>query len=188
MPGWEELERYCINCRRCRLHQKRTNMVFGKGNKTADLMFVGEGPGRDEDLQGIAFVGKAGQLLDRIMEAAGIGQEDVYIANIVKCRPPNNRTPRPDEAQKCLPYLRNQVYLIKPKIIVCLGATAAKYIIDKNIRITKERGRWIERKGYWLIATFHPAALLRDENKKQPAWEDFKNIKSKFDQLKEIDK
>jgi len=185
MLEWEQLEKFCQNCRRCRLCKTRTNMVFGKGNRTADLMFVGEGPGRDEDLQGVAFVGRAGQLLDRIMEASGINNEEVYISNIVKCRPPNNRVPRPDEAQKCLPYLRNQVYLVRPKIIVCLGATAARHIIDTNIRVTRDRGQWIEKKGYWLLATYHPAALLRDENKKKPAWEDFKSIKNKYDQLKE---
>lgn len=147
-------------------------------------MFVGEGPGRDEDVSGVPFVGKAGQLLDRILEAAGIDQKDVYIGNIVKCRPPGNRIPTPDEARACLPYLRNQVYIIKPKIIVCLGATAAKYIIDDRIRITRDRGRWHERKGYWLMATYHPAALLRDETKKRPAWEDFKSIAAKLGELK----
>lgn len=185
MLDWDGLEQLCRSCTRCPLHSKRTNVVFGKGNKNADLMFVGEGPGKDEDLQGKPFVGRAGQLLDRILEASGIDVKDVYIGNIVKCRPPNNRIPAPEEARACLPYLRNQVYLIKPKIIACLGATAAKYIIDEDIRITRDRGRWIERKGYWLIATYHPAALLRDEKKKEPAWEDFKNIKAKLDELKQ---
>lgn len=185
MLGWDKLEYLCKSCNRCRLSRSRTNVVFGKGNRNARLMFVGEGPGREEDLQGLPFVGRAGQLLDRIMDAAGVNREEVYIANIVKCRPPNNRVPLPEEAKKCLPYLRNQVYLVKPKIIVCLGATAARYIIDKDIRITRDRGQWIERKGYWLIATYHPAALLRDENKKRPAWEDFKAIKDRLDQIKE---
>ena len=184
MLEWEELEAYCNSCKRCRLWQKRTNMVFGRGNRAGDLMFIGEGPGRDEDLEGMPFVGKAGQLLDKIIEAVQISKEEVYIANIVKCRPPNNRIPEPEEAQKCLPYLRNQVYLVKPKIIVCLGATAAKHIIDEDIRITKDRGLWIERKGFSLTATYHPAALLRDENKKRPTWEDFKSIKDKLEQLK----
>jgi DNA polymerase len=160
-------------------------MVFGRGSRTADLMLVGEGPGRDEDATGVPFVGKAGQLLDRILEAAGIDANDVYIGNIVKCRPPGNRIPAPDEARTCLPYLRNQVYLVKPKIIVCLGATAAKYIIDENIKITRDRGKWHERKGYWLMATYHPAALLRDQEKKRPAWEDFKSISAKLAELKE---
>lgn len=185
MLEWEKLEALCSRCKRCRLCGSRDKMVFGKGSRTADLMLVGEGPGRDEDAAGIPFVGKAGQLLDRILEAAGIDVKDVYIGNIVKCRPPGNRIPAPDEVRACLPYLRNQVYLVKPKIIVCLGATAAKYIIDDDIRITRDRGIWHERKGYWLIATYHPAALLRDETKKQPAWEDFKNISAKLAELKD---
>jgi uracil-DNA glycosylase family 4 len=185
MLGWEELEVLCRTCNKCRLCENRSNVVFGKGSRTADLMFVGEGPGRDEDAIGMPFVGKAGQLLDRILEAAGIDAKEVYIGNIVKCRPPNNRIPAPDEARACLPYLRNQVYLIKPRIIVCLGATAAKYIIDENIRITRDRGKWYERKGYWLMATYHPAALLRDEAKKRPAWEDFRGIRAKLAELKE---
>jgi uracil-DNA glycosylase family 4 len=184
MLGWEELEALCRTCSKCRLCESRNNVVFGKGSRTACLMFVGEGPGRDEDAIGMPFVGKAGQLLDRILEAAGIDAKEVYIGNIVKCRPPNNRIPAPDEARACLPYLRNQVYLIKPKIIVCLGATAAKYIIDENIRITRDRGKWYGRKGYWLMATYHPAALLRDEAKKRPAWDDFKGIRAKLAELK----
>ncbi|MGI6702542.1 MAG: uracil-DNA glycosylase [Clostridia bacterium] len=184
MLEWDALEDFCNTCRRCRLNENRNKVVFGKGSKTASLMFVGEGPGRDEDAAGIPFVGKAGQLLDRILEAAGIDENDVYIGNIVKCRPPGNRIPAPDEARACLPYLRNQVYLIKPKIIVCLGATAAKYIIDDGIRITRDRGQWHQRKGYWLMATYHPAALLRDEAKKRPAWEDFKSIAAKLKGLK----
>lgn len=185
MLGWEQLEALCGRCSRCRLRAGRNKMVFGRGSRTADLMLVGEGPGRDEDATGKPFVGKAGQLLDRILEAAGIDANDVYIGNIVKCRPPGNRIPAPDEARACLPYLRNQVYLVKPKIIVCLGATAAKYIIDENIRITRDRGKWYERKGYWLMATYHPAALLRDQEKKRPAWEDFKSISAKLAELKE---
>jgi uracil-DNA glycosylase family 4 len=183
MLDWNNLERLCNSCTRCGLSKGRNNVVFGKGSKTARLMFIGEGPGRDEDLLGKPFVGKAGQLLDRILAAAGLDMNDIYIGNVVKCRPPNNRVPNPDEAAACIPYLRNQVYLIKPKIIVCLGATAAKYIIDDNIRITMDRGKWIERKGYWLIATYHPAALLRDETKKRPTWEDFKSIRMKMDEL-----
>jgi len=183
MLEWDELEAYCRGCKRCRLCKSRTKVVFGKGSRDADIMFVGEGPGRDEDITGVPFVGKAGQLLDRILEASGIDISDIYIGNIVKCRPPNNRIPAPEEANACLPYLRNQVYLIKPKIIVCLGATAAKYIIDSNIRITRDRGQWLERKGYWLMATYHPAALLRDQAKKRPAWEDFQSISGKLQEL-----
>ncbi len=184
MPEWDELERACNGCKRCSLHKSRNKVVFGKGNKKAPLIFVGEGPGRDEDATGIPFVGKAGQLLYRILAAAEIKREDIYISNIVKCRPPGNRIPTPNEARTCIPYLRGQVRLIKPKIIICLGATAAKYIIDKDIRITRERGKWYERKGYLLMATYHPAALLRDVSKKYPAWEDFKNIAIRLGELK----
>lgn len=183
MLDWASLEALCNNCSRCRLCKGRTNVVFGKGSRDAKLMLVGEGPGQDEDMSGKPFVGKAGQLLDKILEAAAIDIRDIYIGNIVKCRPPGNRVPTPDEAQACLSYLRNQVHLIKPKIIVCLGATAAKYIIDENIKITRDRGQWTERKGYWILATYHPAALLRDESKKGPAWEDFKKIKAKLDTI-----
>ncbi len=183
MLGWDELEELCTNCRRCRLCSSRKKVVFGKGSRNADLMFVGEGPGRDEDITGVPFVGKAGQLLDKILKASGINGDDVYIGNIVKCRPPGNRIPAPEEARACLPYLRNQVYLIKPKIIVCLGATAAKYIIDSQIRITGSRGKWHQKNGYWLMATYHPAALLRDGAKKRPVWEDFNNISEKIRKL-----
>ncbi|AEE95475.1 uracil-DNA glycosylase [Mahella australiensis] len=168
------------NCTKCPLAQSRTHTVFGEGNLNARLMFVGEGPGKDEDLQGRPFVGRAGQLLDNMLEAIGIKRSEVYIANVVKCRPPQNRVPTPSEAKACLPYLRNQVAIIKPKIIVCLGATAAKNLIDPDFKITQQRGQWIERKGYYFIATFHPAAILRDPSKKKPAWEDFILIKEKY--------
>jgi DNA polymerase len=150
-------------------------------------MFVGEGPGEQEDLQGKPFVGPAGQLLDLLLEALMFDVDDYYIANIVKCRPPGNRVPTDEEANKCLDYLRNQVYLIKPQIIVCLGATAMKYIVDKNARITQIRGQWIERKmekkECWIMPTFHPAALLRDESKKLLMWDDLKKVKLKFDEI-----
>ena len=146
-------------------------------------MFVGERSGRQEDLQGRPFVGPAGQLFDKMLAAIDLTRDDVYIANIVKCRPPRNREPKEEEARHCLPYLRRQVYLIRPKIIVCLGATALRYIIDRDARITKVRGQWYERKGYFLIATYHPAALLRDPKKKYEAWDDFKIIRDKLQEL-----
>ena len=180
---WDNLFNVMYSCRRCPLARYRTNLVPGEGNPKADLMFIGEGPGRDEDLSGRPFVGAAGQLLDKMIAAIGMKREDVYIANIVKCRPPGNRVPKEEEALACLPYLRRQVYLIKPKIIVCLGATALKYIIDPEARITRVRGQWVERKGYWLIPTYHPAALLRDPAKKYEAWEDFKKIRNKLKEL-----
>lgn len=184
MLSYKELYKVCCKCQECRLGQTRTNMVFGEGNVRAKIMFVGEGPGRDEDLQGRPFVGRAGQLLTKMIEAIDLKREDVYIANIVKCRPPNNRVPLPDETEKCLPYLRNQFAIVRPKIVVCLGATAGSNIISKDLRITRDRGKWIERKGIFLIATYHPAALLRDPDKKKEAWIDFKKIRDKYNEMK----
>ena len=175
--NWEELEKSIIQCKRCKLCSNRTNIVFGVGNKDADLMFIGEGPGADEDMQGIPFVGKAGKLMDKAFEGIGIKREDVYIANIVKCRPPSNRVPEDDEANACLNYLRNQVILVKPKIIVLLGSTALKNILGKEYSITRMRGNWIEKKGIMYMPTWHPAALLRDENKKIEFWRDLKEVK-----------
>lgn len=179
----EELKQITHNCRKCRLCSGRTNVVFGQGNPEADIMFIGEGPGRDEDLQGEAFVGAAGMLLTKAIEAIGLKREEVFIANIVKCRPPGNRNPQEDEMKACIPYLRWQVKLIQPKIIVCLGSIAGKNIIDKNLRITRQRGKWVEKKGYKIMPTFHPAAILRDENKKRPFWEDFKEIKKEYENM-----
>lgn len=183
MLNWDELTLECSKCMKCGLGGKRTNVVIGRGNINAKIMLVGEGPGEQEDLKGLPFVGPAGKLLDLMMDAQMFNKEDFYIANIVKCRPPGNRVPTDEEAEKCLPFLRNQVALVKPKIIVCMGSTAMKYIIDKNARITRIRGQWIERKGYWIMPTFHPAALLRDDSKKEPMWEDFKKVKQRLDYL-----
>ena len=174
--NWEDLEKSILECKKCRLCTNRTNIVFGQGNKKARLMFIGEGPGADEDKQGIPFVGKAGQLMNNAFQALEINREDVYIANIVKCRPPSNRVPEDDEAQTCLNYLRNQVILIKPKIIVLLGSTALKNILGKEYGITAVRGNWMEKNGIKYMPTWHPAALLRDENKKIEFWQDLKNI------------
>lgn len=174
--NWEELEGSIKDCRKCKLCQYRKNIVFGQGNKDADIMFIGEGPGADEDLQGIPFVGKAGKLMDMAFEGLGIKRESVYIANIVKCRPPQNRVPEQDEADSCLNYLRNQVILVKPKIIVLLGSTALKNILGKDLSITACRGKWIEKKGIYYLPTWHPAALLRDENKKIEFWNDLKTV------------
>ncbi|MCX7711031.1 MAG: uracil-DNA glycosylase [Clostridia bacterium] len=184
MLNWEELGKACTGCKKCNLGNTRTNIVIGRGNIEAPMMMIGEGPGEQEDMKGLPFVGPAGKLLDLLLDALMIKNEDYYIANIVKCRPPGNRAPFDEEAEKCLPFLRNQVALIKPKIIVCLGATAMKYIIDKNAKITQIRGQWIERKGYWIMPTFHPAALLRDESKKIPMWEDFKKVAEKLEEIK----
>lgn len=184
LKSWETLEGACYNCKKCRLWETRTNVVVGVGNKDADIMFIGEGPGQQEDLQGEPFVGPAGKLLDKMLSAIKLDRQQVYIANIVKCRPPGNRDPHEDEQGACMNYLRYQLMLIKPKIIVCLGRVAAMAIIDKNFKITREHGIWTERKGYWFMATYHPSALLRDETKKRPAWEDFKLIREKLDELK----
>lgn len=183
MKSWETLEGACLNCRKCRLWETRTNVVIGVGNRNADIMFVGEGPGQQEDLQGEPFVGPAGKLLDKMLASIGLDREKVYIANIVKCRPPGNRDPHDDEQEACMNYLRYQLMLVKPKIIVCLGRIAATAIIDKDFKITRQHGQWTERKGYWFIATYHPSALLRDESKKRPAWEDLKLIRAKLDEI-----
>lgn len=175
--NWKDLEKSILDCRKCRLCSNRTNIVFGQGNKNAKLMFIGEGPGADEDRQGIPFVGKAGQLMNNAFQALEINREDVYIANIVKCRPPSNREPEDDEAQMCLNYLRNQVILIKPEIIVLLGNTALKNIMGKEFKITAVRGKWMEKNGIKYMPTWHPAALLRDENKKIEFWKDLKEVK-----------
>ena len=183
MLSWEELEDQCASCTKCSLGDTRTRIVIERGSRQAPLMFIGEGPGRHEDEQGKPFVGPAGQLLDLLLEGLMFRADDYYICNIVKCRPPENRVPTEEEAEKCLPFLRNQVALIKPKIIVCLGATAMKYIVDKEARITQIRGQWIERKGYWIMPTFHPAALLRDDSKKVLMFEDMKKVRNKLNEL-----
>lgn len=183
MKSWETLEGACLNCRKCRLWETRTNVVIGVGNRNADIMFVGEGPGQQEDLQGEPFVGPAGKLLDKMLASIGLDREKVYIANIVKCRPPGNRDPHDDEQEACMNYLRYQLMLVKPKIIVCLGRIAATAIIDRDFKITRQHGQWTERMGYWFIATYHPSALLRDESKKRPAWEDLKLIRAKLDEI-----
>jgi len=181
--NWEELENSIINCKKCKLCSNRKNIVFGIGKKDTDLMFIGEGPGADEDEQGIPFVGKAGKLMNMAFDGVGINREDVYIANIVKCRPPSNRNPEDDEAIACLNYLRNQVMLVKPKIIVLLGSVALKNILGKEYGITASRGKWIERKGILYMPTWHPAALLRDDGKKIEFWKDLRLVKEKMAML-----
>ena len=174
--NWEELEQSIVNCNKCKLCTNRTNIVFGVGNKEANIMMIGEGPGADEDKQGEPFVGKAGQLMNKALAGLGIKREELYIANIVKCRPPSNRVPEQDEAEACLNYLRNQVILVKPKIIVLLGSTALKNILGEEYKISQARGKWIEKNGIKYMPTWHPAALLRDENKKIEFWNDLKEV------------
>lgn len=182
--NWEQLEASFHNCQKCKLCQQRKNIVFGEGNKQADLMLIGEGPGADEDTQGLPFVGKAGQLMNKAFQALGIDRNEVYITNIVKCRPPANRVPEEEEATACLDYLRNQVMLIKPKIIVLLGSTALKNVLGKQYGITANRGKWIESKGIEYMPTWHPAALLRDENKKIEFWKDLKEVTKRYEEIK----
>lgn len=172
----EDLKEAISNCNKCKLCKNRKNIVFGVGNENAKIMFIGEGPGADEDLKGIPFVGKAGKLMDKAFLALGIKREDVYIANIVKCRPPNNREPEPDEVAGCINYLRNQVMIIKPKIIVLLGRVALRNILGQEYKITASRGKWVEKKKILYMPTWHPAALLRDENKKIDFIKDLKQI------------
>jgi DNA polymerase len=160
------------DCTRCRLHKGRTNLVFGVGNVNADLMFVGEGPGADEDAQGEPFVGRAGQLLNNMISAMGIKRSDVYIANVVKCRPPSNRTPEKDECDTCSPFLMRQIDVIKPKVIVALGAVAAKNLLAINDSMANLRGRWYDFRNSKLLVTYHPAYLLRDPRQKKEAWKD----------------
>ena len=180
MYTMDELRKFCFKCRKCRLYETRTNVVFGEGNEDADIMFVGEGPGYYEDVQGRPFVGKAGQLLDKMIEAINFKRSDVYIANVVKCRPPENRNPMEEECNACLDYLRWQVKLIHPKIIVCLGAVAAKNLIDPNFSISKQRGRFIKKGNIYFMPTFHPSYLLRNEAAKKHAWQDLQEVKSKL--------
>ncbi len=178
MQSLSELEQKCRSCTRCALSETRTNCVFGTGSPTADVMFVGEAPGAKEDESGIPFVGMAGKLLDKYLEAVGIERSQVYIANILKCRPPQNRDPLPEEQDACIEYLREQVRLIEPKIIVCLGRIAAMRLIKPDFLITKEHGVFFTKNEYTLTAVYHPAALLRDPAKKEAMYEDMKTIAS----------
>ncbi len=167
-------------CTRCKLHPHRKNIVFGTGNPEAKLVFVGEGPGGDEDLQGKPFVGRAGQLLTKIINSINLTREEVYIANIIKCRPPQNRNPEPDEIKACEPFLIQQLDVIQPKIICALGTFAAQTLLETDERISRLRGRFISYRGSKLIATFHPAYLLRNPNKKRDVWEDMKMIRKEY--------
>ena len=180
MLDWETLEQTCKTCTNCDLCQTRHHVVFGVGPKNADIMFIGEGPGEQEDLQGEPFVGAAGKFLDEMLSIIDLGRHNCYIANIVKCRPPNNRDPQEDEQDACIGYLRNQVALIQPKIIVCLGRIAARRIINADYRITREHGTWIHRNGIWMTAIYHPSALLRDVSKRPETFEDLLSIRKKI--------
>ncbi len=171
------LEKFLEGCPRCKLSKKRTNIVFGQGNPRADLMFVGEAPGRDEDEQGLAFVGRAGQLLTKIVEAIGRKREDVWIGNVLKCRPPENRNPERDEVEACRPFLEEQIRLIAPKVIVTLGTFAAQVVLGTDEPIGRLRGRWQSAHGVRVMPTFHPAFLLRSPDRKKDVWEDMKKVR-----------
>ena len=181
MQNWDALKDTCSCCSRCGLCETRTNVVFGVGNEQADIMFVGEGPGQQEDLQGIPFVGPAGKLLDDMLRIIDLSRErNCYIANIVKCRPPRNRDPREEEQDACIGYLRNQTALVQPKIIVCLGRIAAKRLIDPDYRITRQHGQWVQKNGIWMTAIYHPSALLRDVDKRPETFDDLIRIREKI--------
>ena len=180
MSEWDSLQETCATCTRCGLCRGRNNVVFGVGVRDADIMFVGEGPGEQEDLQGEPFVGAAGKLLDDMLSIIGINRENCYIANIVKCRPPGNRDPLDEEQIACIPYLRKQVELVQPQIIVCLGRIAAKRIISPDYRITRDHGSWICRNGTWMTAIYHPSALLRDVSKRPETFADLLSIEEKL--------
>ena len=180
MFSWEELQKVCGDCTKCGLCETRNNVVFGVGNRNADILFVGEGPGEQEDLKGEPFVGPAGKLLDDMLSIIDLDREKCYIANIVKCRPPRNRDPLETEQDACIDYLRNQVALIKPKIIVCLGRIAATRLIREDFRITRGHGTWTERGGIWMTATYHPSALLRDMSKRPEAFDDLMAVREKY--------
>ncbi len=177
IDGLADIATEVAACEKCRLCKTRTNVVPGQGHTQPEIMFIGEGPGADEDLQGLAFVGRAGQLLTRIIEAMGLTRDQVFIGNVVKCRPPDNRTPMPDEMAACVPYLERQIALLKPKVIVALGATAVKGLFnDPKISITRLRGSWMKYQGIDTMPTLHPAYLLRNPPAKREVWEDMKNV------------
>ena len=180
MKDWDALYEECIHCQKCGLAETRTNVVFGEGARDAEVMFIGEGPGEQEDRTGRPFVGRAGQLLDDMLAMIDLKREKVFIGNMVKCRPPQNWDPLNIEQEACIGYLRNQVALLKPKIIVCLGRIAAMKLIKEDFKITREHGQWIEKAGVWMMAMYHPSALLRDPRKRPESFEDLKSLQAKI--------
>ncbi len=181
--SWESLEQECLNCTKCELCKGRHNVVFGVGDRNSKVLFVGEGPGEKEDLAGVPFVGPAGQLLDKYLEAIGLDRSRVYIANMVKCRPPFNRDPAESEMDCCIEYLRRQTRLITPQIIVCLGRISACRMISPDFKVTKEHGAWVKKGNFYMMGTFHPAALLRNSGNKPDAFLDFISLRSKMKEL-----
>lgn len=181
--NWETLKTNCLNCHNCQLAETRTNVVFGVGPTDSPVLFVGEGPGHHEDVQGEPFVGPAGQFLDEMLSIIDLGRHNCYITNIVKCRPPQNRDPFPEEKETCLPILRNQFRLLRPKILICLGRIAAASLIHEDYKITKEHGQWVERGGVHMTAIYHPSALLRDPGRRPEAFDDLMRIREKIREI-----
>jgi uracil-DNA glycosylase family 4 len=184
MMTLESIREEIGDCQRCKLARTRTNIVFGSGNPNAELVFVGEAPGSDEDQQGLPFVGRAGQLLTKIIESINLKREDVYICNVLKCRPPENRNPDPEEVATCNPFMKHQLAAIKPKIVCCLGTFAAQTVLQTVSPISKLRGKFFDMDGIRVIATFHPAYLLRSPDKKREVWEDMKQIRAELFRLR----
>ncbi len=181
----KELYEKCLECRECPLCEGRTNLVFGSGNENADIMLVGEGPGENEDLQGKPFVGRSGKLLDQFLDAVGLDRErDIYIANIVKCRPPENRDPKPEEQDHCIKWLRQQYQMVMPRIVVCLGRIAAQKLIDPDFRVTVDHGKFYKKADALMVGTFHPAAILRNPNNREGAFADWVAISEKIKEIK----
>ena len=183
MKKWEALQAVCMACRKCALAETRNHVVFGSGNPGAEVMFIGEGPGEQEDLKGEPFVGRAGKLLDDMLEIIDLDRSKIYITNMVKCRPPQNRDPLNVEQEACIGYLRNQVAIIRPKIIVCLGRIAAMKLIKEDFKITREHGQWVEKAGVHMTAMYHPAALLRNPGWRPAAFEDLKSLQAKIREI-----
>lgn len=182
--NWQELKDACMGCQNCPLGATRTNLVFGTGKENAEVLFVGEGPGENEDLQGEPFVGRGGKLLDKYLEAIDLSRDkNIYIANMVKCRPPHNRDPKPEEQEECIKWLREQFRLLRPKIIVCLGRISAQKLISPDFKVTKQHGEFFEKGGVLMMGTFHPAALLRNPNQKPAALEDFIKLRDKIEEV-----
>ena len=185
--SWRQLMQEIEECNRCPLRAGCKNVVPGEGYPLADIMMIGEGPGAEEDKTGRPFVGKAGELLTKMIHGIGMERTDMYICNVVKCRPPGNRTPTPEEAEACKPFLRAQVALVRPKIILLLGTTAGRTTLNPEYRVTRDHGKWVYRKGVWMMGTYHPSALLRDETLKRPAWEDFLEMRRKLREIESAD-
>ena len=183
MKSWDELYEACMACRKCPLAETRHNVVFGEGARDAEVMFIGEGPGEQEDLTGRPFVGRAGKLLDDMLEMIDLKREKVFIGNMVKCRPPENRDPLPAEQEACMDYLRAQVALIQPRIIVCLGRVSALKLIRPDFKITQDHGQWVEKAGVQMMALYHPAALLRDPRKRPETFVDLKSLQAKIREI-----